>query len=343
MTTPDVRAPARRPLWPALVAILLSLALLWWALRDVSVDAVLGHIRAAHLGPLFAAVAVATVTFPLRLVRWRLLLRAETGQPLPALPLWHAVAIGFMANNVLPFRAGELVRCYAASRLTGTRLTAAISSVVIERLFDALAVVVLLAVALLGPGLSPGLRVGGVSVAGAARFAGIVAVTGLAVAALVVAFPAAAERLVRAVSPSAALADRAVRFVEGLRHGLAALRSPALLAGVAVWSLVLWVVNGLSFYICFAAFDIEVGFLGALLLQGLLVFGISVPSTPGFIGPFEAVIVAVLALYGVEADRAFSYAITYHLTTFVPIILLGFWSLARTPIALGDLRRPSSA
>jgi uncharacterized membrane protein YbhN (UPF0104 family) len=103
---------------------------------------------------------------------------------------------------------------------------------------------------------------------------------------------------------------------------------------------VLWLVNALAFYVAFKAFDIPVGFLGALLLQGILVFGISVQLTPGFLGQFEAAIVAALALFQVPAGLASSYAIAYHATTFLPIVLLGAWSLARTPVALSDLRAP---
>jgi len=135
------------------------------------------------------------------------------------------------------------------------------------------------------------------------------------------------------------VADRIVGLIEGIRLGLLALNSTSRVAGVVFWSFVLWLVNALSFYVGFAAFGIEVGFIGALLLQGLVSFGVSVPSTPGYIGPFEAAIVAALALYGVGESRAFSFAIAYHVTTFVPITLLGLWSVARTPIRLGDLRR----
>jgi uncharacterized membrane protein YbhN (UPF0104 family) len=117
------------------------------------------------------------------------------------------------------------------------------------------------------------------------------------------------------------------------------LRSPARLAGVILWSLVLWLVNALAFYLGFAAFEIPVSFSGGLLMQGLLVLGISVPSTPGFFGPFEAVIVAVLALYGVPGSLAFSYAIAFHLTTLLPITLLGLWSLTRTPEGFSVLRK----
>ena len=75
----------------------------------------------------------------------------------------------------------------------------------------------------------------------------------------------------------------------------------------------------------------------------LLVFGITVQLTPGFVGQFEAAIVAALALYRVPNDLASSYAIAFHAITFLPIVLLGAWSLARTPLALRELRTPDRA
>jgi glycosyltransferase 2 family protein len=328
---------ARRTL-SAVLGGLLAIALMVWALRGVHFDEVVRHLRNARLAPLLAAVVIATLTFPIRLVRWRLLLRDTDGGPVPATPLWHAVAIGFMANNLLPFRAGELVRLVAASRLTGARFSAVLSSIAVERIFDGLSVVALLSVSLLASNLPPDVGIGGVSLRHAAQGAGAMGAAALIAALLVVAFPLAAERAVRRVLPAGQFADRMVTMIEGLRHGLTVLRSPALLAGTIFWSLVLWLTNGLAFYVGFKAFDIPVGYLGALLLQGILVFGIAVQLTPGFVGQFEAAIVAALALFRVPNDLASSYAIAFHVTTFVPIILLGAWSLARTPVALSDLR-----
>ncbi len=320
----------------------IAAGLLLWALRGVHLDEVARHIRSSRPWPLVAAVVIATLTFPLRLVRWRLLLRNEDGGALPAAPLWHAVAIGFMANNLLPFRAGELVRLVTVTRLAGVPFGAALASVAVERIFDGLAVVALLSLALLASDLPPGVAVGGVPVARAAQVAGVMMAAALVGAVLVVGFPVAAERLVRRVLPPGRLATVLVRLIEGIRQGLSALRSPALLAGVVFWSALLWLVNAYAFYVGFQAFDIPVGFLGALMLQGILVFGISVQLTPGFVGQFEAAIVAALTLYGVSNDLASSYAIAFHGATFVPIILLGAWSLARTPVALSDLRQPKA-
>jgi uncharacterized protein (TIRG00374 family) len=314
-------------------------ALLAWALHDVQLADVMAHIKTARPAFLAAAVIIATVAFPLRLVRWRLLLRDERGEPYRAGPLWHAIALGFMANNLLPLRAGELVRAYTAARLAPARFTTVISSVAVERIFDGLTVVALLTWALFASDLPSSTAIGGTSVAQLARAAGIAGVIALLGAIAVVAAPLTAERIVRRVLPRAHVADRIVDLIEGVRQGLAVLRSPARLAGVVFWSLVLWLVNALAFYLGFQAFDIPVSYAGALLLQGLLVLGISIPSTPGFFGPFEAVIVAVLALYDVPSSLAFSYAISFHITSFVPITLLGLWSMARTPEGFQVLRK----
>ncbi len=120
--------------------------------------------------------------------------------------------------------------------------------------------------------------------------------------------------------------------------GLSGLRSPARLAGVVFWSLVMWLVSAASFYAMFFAFNINVTFGGALLLQSAMAFGIAVPSTPGYFGPFEASIVAVLGLFGVSDTTGFSYAVTYHISTLLPVTLLGLISLAISPIAFRDIR-----
>jgi glycosyltransferase 2 family protein len=332
-----------RRILAGIVGAALAVVLLLWALRGVHIAEVIRQIRDSDPWPLALGVVLSSITFPMRLVRWRLLLRDESGAPLKPWPLWHATAIGFMANNLLPFRAGELVRVFAATKLSGARFTAAMSSIAVERIFDGLAIIGLLALGLLTSDLPSDAVVGGVSLARAAQAAGLLSFAALFIAAAIVAFPAAAERLVRRLLPAGRFTERAIATIEGIRHGLAALRSPVRLAGVIAWSIALWLVNALAMWVSFAAFDIPVGFGGALVLQGVLVIGISVQLTPGFVGQFEAAIVAALALYGISNDVASSYAIAYHGATFIPITLAGAWSLARTPVALSDLRSPPVA
>lgn len=336
MATPESRRPWGRII-SGVLGVVVSVGLLLWALRGVSLAEVLRHVAEADAVRLLVAVSIATSTFPLRLIRWRLLLQDERDQPYPAGSLWHAIALGFMANNLLPLRAGELVRSYAAARLTRARFSTVLSSVAVERIFDALTIVALLTLALASPDLPGNVTIAGHSVARLARAAAGAGILGLILALAFVAAPLSAERLIGRLLPWPTLAARLIALIEGIRQGLGVLRTPRRLTGVVFWSLVLWLVNALALYVGSTAFEINLSYMGALLLQGILVLGISIPNTPGFFGPFEAVFVAVLGLYGVPKDLAFSYAIAFHVTSFVPITLLGLWSLARNPGALSPI------
>lgn len=332
-------APGTRRWWQTALAIVISAAFLYWALNGIHFNDVMAELRKVKVLPLVACVLIATSTFILRIFRWRILLRADDGSPLPVGALWHAIAIGFMANNVLPFRAGEVLRSIAITRLTRTRLTSALSSIAAERLFDGVALVVILTVGLVLSGLPADAAVKGVRISHIALIAGVAFTGGLVVAGLVVAFPGPAERLIQRIVPFPKLADRLVGMIEGVVHGLSVVKSPGRVFAVIAWSVVIWLVNVSSFYIGFKAFGIPLNFAGAMLLQGILAFAITVPTAPGFVGVFEGAIKATLRLYHIPDSVAVTYALVYHATTFVPITLLGVWSLMTTGLGLRNLRR----
>jgi len=337
--------PSRRLGWPGLVGLVITLLLLWWVLHDVSISEVLSHIRTANPVWFVLAVTAATLTFPLRTIRWRYLLRYE-GAPLPFAPLWHATAIGFMANNLLPARAGEFARAYAARQLTGVRFSTAFASIAVERILDGITLVALLVVAIMIGGFQASATVAGMSVERMATVGGLLFGGMLLVAMIVVRWPAASvdlgRRLFHRVLPDG-LATRLTAMVEGLIEGLEALRTPQRLAVVLFWSLIVWAMNATSFWLAFLAFGLSLPWSAALLLQSVIAFGVAIPSSPGFFGVFEGAARASLALYGVAATAAVSYAIGYHLGGFLPITLLGLWSLWRANLRLGELRGAGGA
>lgn len=301
-----------------------------------------------HADPLLLAVAIAlaTASFPLRTARWRVILRDTDGRPFPWTPLWHATAVGFMANNLLPARAGEFARAYLANRQLPVRFTTALASIGVERVFDGLVIVALLAAAVGAPSFPRHARIGGAALPQMTVWAATLFGAMLIVALLVVLRPAPwlrlATRAFHATLP-ARYAERLTRVVEGVIAGLAVLKSPRRFASVIAWSLALWIVNGLSFAVCFRAFGLPVPWEGAFLLQGLVGFGVAVPSSPGFFGPFEALTRFTLGLYGIGADQAVSYAVAYHIGGFVPITALGLYSLSRTRVRFGELQAVEGA
>jgi glycosyltransferase 2 family protein len=314
--------------------------LLVWVLHDVDPAAVLAHILRADPVALAGAVTLATLTFPLRAIRWRLILRDAVGQRLPWLPLWHATAVGFMANNLLPARAGEFARAYVAKRLAAVRFTTAFGSVAVERVFDGLT--------LLGLMVWPLTSLGDTNLASVATAAAVVFGAALVIALAVAHRPAPwlawLGRALRATLPPRP-AERVTQWIAGLVAGLTVLKSPARFAGVVLWSLVTWLVNAGAFLLCFRAFGLALPVEAALLLQAVIGFGVAIPSSPGFFGPFEAATRVTLALYGVGAEQAVSLAVGYHVTAFVPITVLGLYSLSRAHLRLGEIGRgePSEA
>lgn len=328
MAPPDRRSARALQLT---VGLAVTVVLVWWAFHKVDFADVWSTIRTVRVVPMLFAVAVATLPFFLRVPRWRLLLRNDDGTAISTGPLWHAIAIGFAANNVLPFRAGEVLRVGAVSRLARVPFAAALSSVAVERIIDALTVATLMGIGLVGGQLPNTVTLGGSTpVAVVAQRTGI-----LCLAALLVAIAAAwrrdlALRLFERLTPSGRFGGAVLQFADRLLGGLGALRDPRRALPVLGWSLVIWLVNAAAFYIGFQAFHFTVPFTGALILQGALMIGIAVPSTPGYAFVFEGAIVAALALFSVPTGPAFAFAVTYHITTFIPITTLGAISAIRT-------------
>jgi len=273
-------------------------------------------------------------------------------------PVWQATAIGFMANNILPARGGELARAYVASRLVPVRFTTALASLAVERVFDGLIIVLLLAAAIADPHLSATATIGGRSLSEVTTWAGAAFVLLLGVLFAVVhapsGAPALAGRVLRRVLPMRA-ADSLVGLARHFIEGLSILRAPRDFGLVVVWSFVLWLVNGVAFYTGFLAFHLQgppfpgapadagvaLPLTAALLLQGVVAIGVAIPSSPGFFGLFEYASRAGLGLYGVGAASAVSFAVGIHLGWFIPITVIGLWTLARAHLSLGDLRAGS--
>lgn len=318
----------------AVFGIAVSGFFLWWALRGISFAEVWGHARSANLGLIILSIVCTTLTFVIRIFRWRLILRTEDGGPVGRGPMWHAIAIGFMANNVLPLRAGEVLRAVTINRLAPVKFTTALSSLVLERLFDGLAIIGLLFLGLISAGIPAATRIGGFVVADLATKMAILCGILFAGCAVTLAFPDLVKRLIVKLIPMPRFADRLVAIVEGIRGGVQALASPSRIIAVALWSFGMWLFNAFSFYLGYKAFGIGVGYGGAMLQQSILVLGIAAPSSPGYVGVFEGIIKAVLALFGVPGDLAVAFALTYHVTTFLPITLLGLVSLVRTGLSL---------
>lgn len=323
----------------AAVGIALSAILLWWALRGVSIARVLEVIGSGNPWEFAIATLLATLIFPLRARRWRTIL-----DPIfPRLPfgaLWRSTAIGMMVNNVVPARAGEVARAYVLTRETPVPFSTSIASLAVDRVFDAIVLLLLAFLALLDPAFPHGARVGGMSVE---RWAiggtSLVLVLVIGLYALVF-FPAQLIRLfelfARRLSPR--IEERGSAALATFAAGLSVLRSPGHFVAVLFWTVLHWLCNALGWWISMRAIGIDVPFSATLLLQALVALGVAVPAAPGFFGVFETVSRIGLTIYGVAPDRATSWALGFHVMSFLPITFIGAWYAARLGFSLRELQ-----
>lgn len=318
----------------------LGAALLYWVLKDVDFADVAEKLRRSSASLWILAIVVAHLTFPLRALRWRTILEPVA----PGVPfgvLWRSVCIGMMANNVLPGRIGEVVRAYSLTRESDVPFTTSLASLVVDRVFDAVVVLMLLMVALTDPAFNTSMAVGEKKVG--AMIAGLAIVVVVAMGGLLftVFAPAQIERLVGSVAHRVApkFEMRLRSMVHSFAGGLHVLRDPRKFAAVFAWTLAHWIVNAAAFWIGFKALGLSMPVTGALFVQGLIVIGVSVPGLPGFFGPFEGAALVAVTQYGFDKAQATAWAVGYHVLTFIPITVIGLWYAARAGLSLGELKR----
>ena len=325
--------------WRGALGILLSAAFLYFAFRGIAFAEVVAHIRRADLALLLLSAVVATSIFPLRARRWRPILD-PIAPNLPFSRLWSATAIGMVLNNVAPARAGEFARAYALSRSTpAVSFPAAFASLAVDRLFDAVVVLLLMFGAMLSPAFPRDATLVGRPVVSYAPPVLVVTVGAIAVLYFVALFPAKVLRIYELVARRLApkLEARGRDALVSLTNGLSVLRTPGRFAEVFAWTVLHWLVNALAFWIAFRAVGVQAPFSAALFLQGLIAIGVAIPQAPGFFGVFETFGKYGLQIYGVAPDAAVTWALSFHFLSYIPITLIGGWYFVRAGLSMRDL------
>ena len=282
-------------------------------------------------------VAFAPLVLWLRAIRWRYLFPPRFDPP----GLVAANMIGYMANNLLPLRAGELVRVYVVGRRLrserdvplgeGMWLTGA--TLVVERMLDSVTIVLILgALVLVMP------------VPAAFQYAAAVVLGLDAVAAgALTALAARPERMKRLATRLArrwpSVERRAVAVLDLFLRGLEGVRARGHVGPLLAWTAVVWTLGALAAWALTRAVHLDVPFAAGWAITTFVAFGVSVPSAPGYVGVWHAATVLALTLFDVPESAALGYAILYHASQYVPITLLGWAVLLREHMTLTEATR----
>jgi uncharacterized protein (TIRG00374 family) len=316
----------------------ISLFFLYILFRKISINDLLRAFASMDYRFLPPAVAATFLGYYMRAVRWKYLLKPLKCTAMKN--LFPSTIIGYMANNLLPARLGELIRAYVLGEKEQMEKSSVFATLVLDRLFDGFTVLVLLVLTLLTLRLPAGMSEAQKSLqyGGYATLAFYLLVilvlavlkiyTSRAISILAWALKPLPERFGKKVLPLAG------KFVEGIRLSPRPWDITALLfTSLVMWALSVWTVD-----LTLQAFDIALPITAAMFILILLVFAVMVPASPGYVGTYHAACVYGLMAFNLPKEEALSVALTVHAINFFPVTILGLYYLMKDKISLRDVK-----
>jgi uncharacterized protein (TIRG00374 family) len=321
---------SRARLLIVVVGLVLSAVAIALLLRSIDLSEALRALGRARVGWLVAAFLTTTVSYYLRALRWGVLLAPRTPS---ASRLFGVTMVGFLAINALPARLGELVRAYVLARTERISTATVLGSVAFERILDVGVLILFWALSLPFAPFPDWFRWSGY----------VLIASGVALTFVLWRMHSAHHRdepwgkwIVARLPHS--IRDRAASAMGSFGAGLQAFRSPAALARAGAWSLAMWIAAGIVFLQVGSSLGIGLPFWSIFLLSFVVCLGISLPSSPGFIGVMEGATVVGLALLGVSGPEALAFALLYHFIQIAPLLVFGTYYAVREHVTARDVR-----
>lgn len=320
--------------WQLLIGFLISAFFIYIALPGLHLSEVVASLRTANYWWIVPGVVVYFVGLWARSWRWHYTLRHLKKIPLHR--LYPLICIGYFGNNVYPFRAGEVIRSYVLKQQEDVPISSSLATVIIERVFDGLVMLLFVFLALpFAPTLPTGYR-------------NLVVLLTVLLLGATIAFVWMATQPIWMARIygwcSSHLLPALVRpkidaFYERFMVGLHSLSSPYDVLMIFGTSIVIWLMETVKYWFVMHAFDFEVSFLVLMLMNGLVNLATTLPSAPGYIGTFDTPGIETLVAFGVERNLAASYTFTLHAALWLPVTAVGAYYFWRAQLHWDDFTR----
>ncbi|MEM7030809.1 MAG: lysylphosphatidylglycerol synthase transmembrane domain-containing protein [Chloroflexota bacterium] len=321
----------------------IGLVFLSLVFAGINLEEVSGAFAQANYWLLIPSVLALLVHLVIRIWRWQWLLKPMAEVPFG--PAFRAGMIGIGGNMVLPARAGEFLRAYVIGRSSDISKTGAFATLVVERIFDGLTVLLMLILLFIFGVRDPELQP--YAIAGATFYA--IALVGVIVFMLNRGW---FERLLERLLPEN-VASKLIPLIQNFADGLATLRDMRQLIVVSILSLVTWAIIPISFYPVLAAFDYgqPLPSFAPILVLPMIAFGLMIPGPPGGLGPFHAFgnlgLIISFQIAGTPLTTEQEAIVTasiilLHLVQVIPEAALGLWAFFQEGLTTSDLKAGQS-
>ena len=317
---------ARSQAAKVLVGFAVSAAFLFLVLRNLSPAEILARLAGTHWGWLGLSAGFSLAMLWARGFRWGWLFHPV---PQPGWQLVSATTIGFMANNILPLRIGELVRGYLAARRGGLSFWTAMATLAVERVLDMLSILLILGGVVFAVPVPAWLQASALT---------LLALDLLAMG-LLISVALGRRAMAGWITRMPRFGLTLTRWLGLFSIGLQSLRPGPHLAPLLGWTLLIWALNAGQVWAALRSAGLALPPSASLTVLAFAGIGVSIPSAPGFVGTLQFFVIQALAIYGVGGAEAVSVSILYHAAGYVPITLLGWVLLMTQGLSLREATR----
>lgn len=308
--------------------VIVSAVCLYLVFRGLSVREVASAMEKAQIKWILAGLTIYAFGFVARAVRWEGLMHPI--KPIPAIQLVRPMIIGFFANNVLPFRMGELIRAHVTGEKFDISRTASLGTILLERIFDTIAFLsIFLAVALFLP--FP------------ANVKHAATVMGIGCAGLIFILISASHHQARTQAFIARLPlsekwkVKVIDLIINFTHGVSGMKQGKYVIKALLLSFVVWSIEGTTVYCIANAFPVHLTYAQAYFLVFFLGLAVTLPQAPGYVGTVELFGVTALSLLHIPRDQGLPVILAIHGCQFTFIVVLGAYMLWKERMSFGRL------
>jgi len=317
-----------------IIGMLVSLVFLYLAFRKVDYTELWQALKGANYWFIIPNVILTIFSMWMRAFRWKYMVNPIKKVGLGR--LFSSVMIGFMANNVLPARLGEIIRAYSLGTKENISKSASFATIVVERVFDGFSILFILWATLLLFPFPDWVKKG----------SNLFLVMNLGILAILIFLEIKTDSTLKFFQFMFKFLPHKLRlkaevillkFISGLK----VFRDVSSLIWILTWSILIWVVIGISNYFIFLAFGLYPPIQASFILLVIVCLGVMLPASPGFVGTFQFFCIVALSAFGYDKNVALPFSILLHACQYFPVTLLGLYYLKKEHLSLKTLEKES--
>jgi len=310
--------------WHFWAGLFISAIFLFFAVRGLQVSDIWDRIRSANLIWLLPGLCIYFAAVWIRALRWKIFLQPITNIPIK--DIFSIITIGYMGNNIYPVRTGELLRSIILKHMYKVPISASLATIITERVFDGIVIIGFILLNLPIINNLPFASNFGQIINSATLWGSIIFFSMFGTFVLSAFIPNKVQNILFAIVGKLIpikLRGKAHSMVARFFDGLRALSSLKDVFIIMFTTIIIWLLETSFYWLIMLSFPFRVSFSTLMLLNGILNLFTTIPSSPGYIGTFDAPGIAILYALGIEQETAASYILLLHAALWFPITILG--------------------